>query len=243
MREAENPYYKSADGPKDVENHYYSPGEVLQGVHSPNQHDIYYSSADVVKPTDEKEANKNRGDKTGLSLPGLTQEYAYARADSPQTPSKPAISPPRKPAPGKPKPVHENHYAALGESSNEPGLYQTLQKPSGLESPDSDVLEAENPYYKPARVAEPALLKTDPEPVDPGKGLSLKNNAGSRENVSLEYLEVLPNENHYQGLTIPNQNPIYQALTQDDGYLDMSVGDAEDPGADYTYVDPAEHRI
>ena len=243
MREAENPYYKSSDSPKDVENHYYSPSDVLQGVHSPNQHDIYYSSADFVKSTGEKEASQKMGDKTGLSLPGLTQEYAYARADSPQTPSKPAISPRPKPAPGKPKPVQENHYAALGESSNEPGLYQTLQKPSGLESPDSDVLEAENPYYKPARVDEPALLKPNLVPADPGKGLSLKNNAGSRENVSLEYLEVLPNESHYQALTQPNQNSIYQPLTQDDGYLDMSVGDGEDPGADYTYVDPAEHRI
>lgn len=208
MREAENPYYQSVDGPTDAENHYHSPGDVLQGVHAPNQHDIYYSSADFVKPTNEKEANQKGGKNAGNNLPGSNQEYSYALSDTPKLPLRPKND--------------ENQYAPLGQSSDEPGLYETLQKPA----------DPSNPINK---------VSLDPK-SEVNRGLSMKNNAGSRENVSQEHKEGKQDSNEYQELTIPRQNPIYEPIMQqDEEYLDMSVGSGS--GGEYLYVDPPSQWI
>ena len=204
LREAENPYYKSVDGPIDAENHYHSPDDIFQSVHEPNQHDVYYSSADVVKPTSEKEANQKRGNKAGNDFAGPNQEYSYAFSDASKL--RPANN--------------ENQYSPLGQSSNEPGLYETLQKPA---NPSKLDLKTENLCNKPTSTDKASL---DPK-SDVNRGFSMKNNAGSRENVSQEHISTgKPGSKEYEDVNTPRQNPVYEPMMQQgEEYLDMSVGD------------------
>ena len=208
MREAENPYYKSADGPVGAENHYHSPSDIFQGVHAPNQHDVYYSSADVVKPTTEKEVNQKRGNEAGNDFAGPNQEYSYAFSDAPKL-----------------RPTnHENQYSSLGQCSDEPGLYETLQKPA---DPSNLDFKTENLSYKPTSANKASL---DPK-SDVNRGLSMKNNAGSRENVSQEHILGKQGSKEYEDLTTPRQNPVYEPIMQQgEEYLDMSVGDGSGGG-------------
>ena len=71
--------------------------------------------------------------------------------------------------------------------------------------------------------------------TDVNKGLSLRNNPGSREDVSVVYETVHPDDDtkQYQGLTIPSKNNVYEPLKQDE-YLDMSYGEKSD--GEYMYA-------
>ncbi len=232
MQETTNPYYAPSDDKKDLnsdvkesENLYYRPADLSIGPNQSEAGDVYYSSADVMdKPA--KGKGENKGGKG-------VQEYSYARTDSP--------SPVKEP---------DSHYKALENAQYEPGMYQTLDNPVG-KRPNTDPSNQEeiNPYYKPAK---PGKMKPNPnlEPSSSSPGseryLSLKNNAGSRENVRSEYQlpDVGNTESHYQGLTIQNQSPPQYAPLEtgcDDEYLDMSgTGSCTE---EYMYVDPGEQRI
>ena len=110
-------------------------------------------------------------------------------------------------------------------------MYQSLDAATGT-SVNKAPLEQENPYYTPSTENDGLLEDNVSEEK---KGLSLKNNAGSRENVSPTYETVIPDADTtvYQGLTNPSKQNDYDPLQRDE-YLDMSFGDKSD--GEYMYA-------
>ena len=141
-------------------------------------------------------------------------EYSYARGTT-KDPENP----------------DQEQYQTLGKSQYEPETYQALD--TGIETePVKKTLEQDNPYYTPSTASD-SLLEVNNSDVN--KGLSLKNNAGSREDVSVLYETVYPDDDtkQYQGLTIPSKKNDYEPLRQDE-YQDMSYGEKSD--GEYMYA-------
>eukprot|EP00794_Sanderia_malayensis_P005968 gene5968-6663_t len=231
-REATNPYYAPSG---DQENLYYRPADLSIKPKAAEQQDVYYSSADVVDKS--KNGEVKRGNNYIDTKPGTQTplEYSYARTDSSDA------------ATAKVQP--NSHYKALDEARCEPGMYQSLNDPI-TKRPQSDPSHQEqiNPYYQPAGENPPPKHPVCLENSSQEKYLSLKNNAGSRENVGSEYQlpDIGNNESHYQGLTLQNQQtdpPVeYTPLGSgvEDEYEDMS-GNTPD---EYMHaVSTSEQRI
>ena len=124
-------------------------------------------------------------------------------------------------------------YQPLGQPKYEPGTYQALD--TGKDNkPKEDSLTQENPYYVPSGESD-GLLKGNV--TDVNKGLSLKNNPGSLEDVSVVYETPIMDteQEQYQGLTIPPGKNEYQPLEQNE-YQDMSYNDKSD--GEYMYAAP-----
>ena len=150
--------------------------------------------------------------------PKRSFEYSYARGTG-------------KDPPGAPGPDGEERYEKLGISKANPGIYQALDA-GKTTCPDESALAQENPYYEPAKASDSLLEKDRPKP---SKGLSLKNNPGSRENVAVYHvLDPEEDQDHYQGPTIPGKTE-YVPVKQEE-YLDMSCGDRSD--GEYMYACP-----
>jgi len=127
----------------------------------------------------------------------------------------------------------QSQYQPLGQSKYEPETYQSVD--TGKDNkPKEDSLTQENPYYVPS-VESDGLLKGST--TDASKGLSLKNNPGSLEDVSVVYETPMKDteEGQYEGLTIPPGKNEYQPLEQSE-YQDMSYNDKSD--SEYMYAAP-----
>lgn len=125
-----------------------------------------------------------------------------------------------------------NQYQGLDSAQYQPGLYQQLGADK-VHSAGGEVKEARNPYYD----TKPELDAVEEKKSRGKKPISLRNNAGSREDVSQVKGSTVPGDDkeHYLGLTVPAKQNIYEPLHQDE-YLDMSIGSKSD--GEYMYAAP-----
>ena len=247
MKAGTNPYYKTHDsedarpenkGIREADNLYYRPADIGiglgEGPKSPETQNIYYSSADVLdNKTQEGNGSANIYNQPGkdMALPGLTQDYCYARSDSPVKDAG--------------KLDQDIHYKALGNVNPEQDTYQSLSNAVNSKPKiDPKNQEQDNPYYKPAKGDNSGLAPGSQslETPDPdSRYSSLKNNAGSCEDVSPLYEEpkAANSQPVYQGLTAPHLDARF-APSAGEEYLDMSVGS---PSEEYMYADIGENNI
>lgn len=104
-------------------------------------------------------------------------------------------------------------------------VYQSLQTDGKPDTEQRATLQQENPYYD-SGTREDVKRNN----LKPGLNMSLKNNAGSRENVSVIYDAVDPYHKH--GLPIPSKPNVHKS----EEYLDMSCSSKSD--GEYMYATP-----
>eukprot|EP00795_Rhopilema_esculentum_P002097 gene2097-17670_t len=148
IQENTNPYYATGSDISDG-NHYYSPGDVVQGNLTAEENNVYYSSADII---DDKDGGVNEK---------KPMEYSYARGNIPKQEEK-------EPTFKLKQSMKNNPGSRENVSPNNEERYQALTMPQLPEQTYQAI--SENPIYSGKEQLYQAPLQKEEEYLDMSTG-------------------------------------------------------------------------